>query len=146
MGIHPSSVIDSSAVINEYPAISQFVSIGKNVKIGKNCQIHPHVSIANNVTIGDDVIIFANVSIYTNVTIGNNCVFHSGSIIGSDGFGNAKDTKGQWHRKPQIGGVQIGDNVDIGANTTIDCGTFTPTIIGNGVVIDNLVQIAHNDR
>ena len=143
-GVHPSSVIDSSTIIGDNPAIRPFVCIGKNVIIGKNCQIHPNVTIADNVAIGDNVIIFANVSIYNNVTIGSNCVIHSGSIIGSDGFGNAKDAKLQWHRKPQVGGVTIGDNVDIGANSTIDCGTFTPTIIGNGVVVDNLVQIAHN--
>ncbi len=144
VGIHNTTAIDTKVIIGESPAIMPFVSIGKNVIIGKNCQIHPHVNIADNVIIGDNVTIFANVSIYNNVTIGNDCIFHSGVVIGSDGFGNAKDAKHQWHRKPQIGGVQIGNNVDIGANTTIDCGTFTPTIIGNGVVVDNLVQIAHN--
>lgn len=143
-GIKPTVIIGEQSQIDINPSIADYVVIGENVKIGKNCQIHPHVVIGDNVKIGDNVTIYANATIYDNVTIGNNCVFHSGVVLGSDGFGNAPDENKHWSRIPQIGGVVIGNNVDIGANTTVDCGTFTPTVIEDGVVIDNLVQIAHN--
>ena len=106
--------------------------------------LYPHVVIGDNVTIGSNIIIYPNVTIYANVSIGDDCILHSGAVIGSDGFGNALDEKKQWHKIPQIGGVRLGSRVEIGANTTIDCGTFMPTMIGNGVRIDNLVQIGHN--
>lgn len=143
-GISGSANIDSSAVIGENPAISTNVVIGKNTKIGQNCQIFPNVVIGDDVIIGDNATIYPNVTIYDKVVIGNDCVFHGGCVIGSDGFGNAQDEKRRYHRIPQIGGVLIGNQVEIGANATIDCGTFTPTIIEDGVRIDNLVQIAHN--
>lgn len=147
-GIKSSSVRGSNVIIGGAASISDFVSLGDNVVIGDNCQIYPNVTIGNNVVIGDNVLIYANVSIYANVRIGDNCIFHSGAVIGSDGFGYAPDNKEKWHKRwhkiPQIGGVVIGNDVEIGANTAVDCGTFTPTIIEDGVVIDNLVQIAHN--
>ena len=143
-GIKSTVVHGDSVCIGENTSIDNYVVLGDNVVIGKNCQIHSHVVIGNNVKIGDNITIYPNATIYDNVTIGNNCVFHSGVVIGSDGFGYAPDKMKHWSRIPQIGGVLIGDNVDIGANTTVDCGTFTPTIIEDGVVIDNLVQIAHN--
>lgn len=143
-GIKPTVIIGDNVVIGNNPAIADYVVVGENVTIGKNCQIHPHVVIGDNINIGDNVIIYPNVTIYDNVTVGNNCVFHSGVVLGSDGFGNASDRQKHWSRIPQIGGVIIGDSVDIGANTTVDCGTFKPTIIEDGAVIDNLVQIAHN--
>lgn len=144
IGIKSSSVRGDDVIIGDGAAISDFVSLGNNVVIGSNCQIYPHVVIGDDVVIGDNVIIYPNVSIYANVKIGNDCIFHSGSVIGSDGFGNASDKHKKWHKIPQIGGVVIGDKVEIGANTTVDCGTFAPTVIGDGVVIDNLVQVAHN--
>lgn len=143
-GIKPNVVIGNYSKFGDNPNIADFVVIGDNVIIGTNCQIHPHVVIGDNVKIGDNVIIFANVTIYDNVIIGNDCVIHSGVVIGSDGFGNAQGMDKKWSRIPQVGGVIIGNNVDIGANTTIDSGTFSPTIINDYVVIDNLVQIAHN--
>ncbi|MFN8769722.1 MAG: UDP-3-O-(3-hydroxymyristoyl)glucosamine N-acyltransferase [Neisseriaceae bacterium] len=143
-GIKSTVIIGENSQIGNNPSIADYVVIGENVIIGENCQIHPHVVIGDNVKIGDNITIYPNVTIYDNVTIGNSCVFHSGVVLGSDGFGNAPDKNRHWNRIPQIGGVQIGNNVDIGSNTTVDCGTFTPTIIEDGVVIDNLVQIAHN--
>lgn len=142
--IMPSTYIDSTSSIGENAAISHNVVIGENSRIGNNCQIFPNVVIGNNVTIGDNITIYPNATIYDNVTIGSDCVIHSGAAIGSDGFGNAKDEKMHYHRIPQIGGVTIGNKVEIGANTTVDCGTFVPTVIEDGVRIDNLVQIAHN--
>lgn len=143
-GVKSTVIIADGVQIAEAPAIADYVVLGENTKIGKNCQIHPHVVIGDNVTLGDNITIYPNVTIYDNVTVGDNCVFHSGVVIGSDGFGNAPDNNKHWSRIPQIGGVVIGNCVEIGANTTVDCGTFTPTIINDGVVIDNLVQIAHN--
>ena len=142
--IAASAIIDSTTIIAENPAISHHVVIGANCSIGHNCQIFANVVIGDNVIIGDNVTIYPNVTIYDTVTIGDECVFHSGAVIGSDGFGNAQDAKKHYHRIPQIGGVLIGNRVEIGANTTVDCGTFEPTIIKDGARIDNLVQIAHN--
>jgi UDP-3-O-[3-hydroxymyristoyl] glucosamine N-acyltransferase len=143
-GVKLNVVIGNNSKLGKNPNIADFVAIGENVQIGENCQIHPNVVIGDNVKIGDNITIFANVTIYDNVVIGNDCIIHSGVVIGSDGFGNAQDLDKKWSRIPQIGGVLIGNNVDIGANTTIDSGTFGPTIINDHVVIDNLVQIAHN--
>ncbi len=144
IGIKPSSHIDSTATISDSCAISHNVVIGANTKIGNGCQIYPNVVIGDDVVLGDNVTIYPNVTIYDKVSIGNDTILHSGVVIGSDGFGYAPDKKKQRHKIPQIGGVVIGNKVEIGANTTVDGGTFTPTIIEDGVVIDNLVQVAHN--
>lgn len=143
-GIAPSAQIDQSVIVATNPAIAANVVISKNSQIGDNCDIHANVVIGEQVIIGNNVTIYPNVVIYDKVTIGNNCVLHSGCVVGSDGFGNAQDQNKHYHRIAQIGGVIIGDDVEIGANTTIDCGTFEPTLIDDGVRIDNLVQIAHN--
>ncbi|MEN9945947.1 MAG: UDP-3-O-(3-hydroxymyristoyl)glucosamine N-acyltransferase [Pseudomonadota bacterium] len=142
--IASSAIIEPTTQLGINPAISHHVVIGDNCLIGDNCQIFAGVVIGENVKLGDNIIIYPNVTIYDNVTIGDDCVLHSGCVIGSDGFGNAQDAKRNYHRIPQIGGVIIGNRVEIGANTTVDCGTFTPTIIKDGARIDNLVQIAHN--
>ncbi|MBP9742190.1 MAG: UDP-3-O-(3-hydroxymyristoyl)glucosamine N-acyltransferase [Burkholderiales bacterium] len=143
-GIKASAVIDNTATIGENCAISDNVVIGANVKLGGGCQIYPNVVIGDDVIIGDNVTIYPNVTIYARVTIGDECILHSGVVIGSDGFGYAPDKNKHRHKIPQIGGVKMGNKVEVGANSTIDCGTFNPTIIEDGVVIDNLVQIAHN--
>lgn len=142
--IKPSAVIAKTAVIGKNVAIYDNVIIGDNCIIGDNSEIYPNTVINDNVIIGDNCTIYSNVNIYSNVKIGNDCTVHSGVVLGSDGFGYAPDKKGQRHKIPQIGGVVIGNKVEIGANTTIDSGTFVPTRIDDGVVIDNLVQIAHN--
>ena len=143
-GVEPSSRIDKTAYIGENTAIADNVVIGALSAIGRNSQVYPNCVIGKNVVIGENVTIYPNVTIYENVTIGDNCIIHSGVVIGSDGFGYAPDAKKQRHKIPQVGGVVIGNKVEIGANSTIDSGTFSPTIIEDGVVIDNLVQIAHN--
>jgi UDP-3-O-[3-hydroxymyristoyl] glucosamine N-acyltransferase len=143
-GISSSAKIDKTCKIGNNCAISANVVIGKNVIIGDNTQIYPNVVINDNVVIGNNVTLYANISIYSKVEIGNNTVLHAGVVIGADGFGYAPDKKGVRHKIPQVGGVKIGNNVEVGANSAIDGGTFTPTIIEDGVVIDNLVQIAHN--
>jgi UDP-3-O-[3-hydroxymyristoyl] glucosamine N-acyltransferase len=123
--------------------ISQNVFIGENVKIGANAEILPGSVILSHVEIGENTKVFANVTIYPFTKIGKNCRIHSGSVIGSDGFGYTFH-QGQHLKIWHMGGVNIGDDVEIGSNSSIDQGTFSPTMIGSGTRIDNLVQIAHN--
>lgn len=123
--------------------IGAFAYIGKNVSIGKGALIYPQVYIGDNACIGDGTILYAGVKIYSNCKIGKRCIIHSGAVIGSDGFGFAlRDDK--YEKIPQTGIVEIADDVEIGANTTIDRATFGKTIIGKGTKLDNLIQIAHN--
>ncbi len=136
--------ISTSATIGEDEYIGAFVYIGENVKIGKNVKIYPNSFIGDNSTIGDNTTIFAGVKVYSETIIGKNCKIHSGSVIGSDGFGFAPNENGEFSAVPQIGNVIIEDNVDIGANTTIDRATLGSTIIRKGVKLDNHIQIAHN--
>ena len=142
--IHESVVIGNNSKLEKNNDIRAHSIIGDNCLLGKNIQIGSNVSIGDNVAIGSNTIIHANVTIENNVKIGINCVFFSGSRIGTDGFGYAPDDDGSWSKIPQTGTVIIKDNVDIGTNTTIDCGTMDNTIIESGVKIDNLVHIAHN--
>ena len=142
--IHESVIFGKNSKPNVNNDIRAHSIIGDNCLLGKNIQIGSNVSIGDNVVIGDNTIIHANVSIENNVTIGIDCVLFSGSRIGTDGFGYAPDDDGSWSKIPQTGSVIIEDNVDIGANTTIDCGAIDNTVIKSGVKIDNLVHIAHN--
>lgn len=143
-GIKSTVIKGNNVSIAEDAAISDYVVIGDNVTIGNNCQIYPHVTIGDNVVIGEGTILHSGVRINNQVTLGHSCVVYQNAVIGSDGFGYAPDHKKNWHKIPQVGGVIVGNNVEIGANTTIDCGALQPTIIEDGVIIDNLVQIAHN--
>ncbi len=144
LGISKTAVIHPSVFIDQGACISDFVSIGKNTQIGKNVQIYPHCVIGENVTIRDDVILYPHVVIYHDVHIGPRCIIHSTAVIGSDGFGLAND-RGRWVKIPQLGGVRIGSDVEIGASTTIDRGALSHTIIEDGVKLDNQIQIGHND-
>lgn len=124
--------------------IGAFVTIGENCEIGDGAQIHDGVRISDNVKIGASSIIYSNCAIYDNVSIGNDCTIHAGTIIGADGFGFVRDGERGYVKFPQIGTVEIGDNVEIGANSCVDRGALGATKIGSGTKIDNLVQIAHN--
>lgn len=124
--------------------IGDFVVIEAGVKMGENCKIHPQAYIGKNVKIGNGVILYPGVKIYDDCVIGNQCVIHANTVIGGDGFGFAPQKDGTYSKIPQIGNVLIEDQVEIGANTTIDRATMSSTIIRKGVKIDNLVQIAHN--
>jgi len=124
--------------------IHKSLVFGSGFKIGTNPKIDPYVAVGDNVSIGDNVHIGSNVTIADDVSIGKNCFFYAGCKIGTDGFGYAQEKDKSWVRIPQTGSVVIGDDVDIGANTTIDRGALDNTIIENGVKIDNQVQIAHN--
>jgi UDP-3-O-[3-hydroxymyristoyl] glucosamine N-acyltransferase len=139
-GVHPTAVIGSGALIDASAAIGANVYIGEKVVIGKNVVIEANSVVEAN---GDGSHLHANVTLYHGVVLGRAVTIHSGSVIGGDGFGFAPSPNG-WQKIHQLGSVAIGDNVDIGANTCIDRGALEDTIIGNHVIIDNLVQIAHN--
>ena len=143
-GIEQPSFIDETATIGENIYVGAFAYIGKKARIGNNSKIYPQTFIGENVSIGEDCIIYPGVKIYDDCIIGNRCILHAGSVIGSDGFGFAPQNDSTYKKIPQIGNVLLEDDVEIGANTTIDCGTMESTIIRKGVKIDNLVQVAHN--
>lgn len=143
LGIAQTAVIHPSVDIDQGACIGDFVSIGKNTKLGKNVQIYPHCVIGEDVLIGDDVILYPHVVLYHNVHLGHRCIVHSTAVIGSDGFGLAND-QGRWIKIPQLGGVRIGSDVEIGASTTIDRGALAHTVIQDGVKLDNQIQIGHN--
>ena len=142
-GIHSTAVIDESAVLGKDVSIGAYTVIGPGARVGNRSTILPHVCICENASVGDDCLIYPNVTIREGCQIGNNVILHSGVVVGSDGFGYARD--GEVYRKiPQIGIVRIEDDVEIGANSTIDRATTGVTVIRRGVKIDNLVQVAHN--
>ncbi len=143
-GIENPSYIHETATIGQDVYVGAFAYIGKNVQIGNHAKIYPHAYIGDNVTIGDDTIIYAGVKIYDDCKIGEACILHAGCVIGADGFGFAPKGDGTYRKIPQVGNVILEDNVEIGANTTIDCATMGSTIIRSGVKLDNLIQIAHN--
>lgn len=142
-GIDPSAFIAASATLSEDCYVGNFAYIGQRVKMGKNCRIYPYAYIGDDVTVGDNCIFYPHTTIYSDCRIGNNCIFHAGSVIGADGFGFAPEGEG-YKKIPQLGNVIIEDDVEIGANTTIDRAVMDSTIIRRGVKLDNLVQIAHN--
>lgn len=143
-GVEEPSYIGMGSTTGERVYRGAFSYIGGNVTIGNNVKIFPHVYIGDGVQIGNDTILQAGVKVYANVKIGANCHIHAGAVIGSDGFGFAPQKDGTYKKIPQLGNVILEDNVDIGANTVIDCATLESTIIKKGAKLDNLIQIAHN--
>ena len=143
-GIQQPSYISSSARLGNEVFIGAFSYIGENVKIGANTKIFPNCFIGDNVTIGEDCLIHPGVKIYHDCTLQNKVTIHAGTVIGSDGFGFAPQADGSFKKVPQIGNVIIEDNVEIGANSTIDRATMGSTCIKSGAKLDNLIQIAHN--
>ena len=143
-GIDSSASIDETAKLGGEIFIGALAHVGKGVTIGKGTKIHPQCFIGNNVSIGNNCILHAGVRIFNECIVGNNCTFQAGSIIGSDGFGFAPNSDGEFRKVPQIGNVVLEDYVEIGANTTIDRATLGSTFIRKGVKLDNLIQIAHN--
>lgn len=138
------SFVGQDTVMEDGFYIGAFAYIGHNVKMGKNVKIYPQVYVGDNVTIGDNTVLYSGVKIYSDCVIGHHVTIHSGCVIGSDGFGFAPQPDGSYKTIPQVGNVVIGNHVDIGANTVIDCATMGSTIIEDGVKLDNLIQIAHN--
>ena len=142
-GVHDSAAIDSTAKIAPSAHIAASVVVGARSVIGENVVLGPGTVVGPDCDIGDDCRFVANVTLARNVCIGERGLIHPGVVIGSDGFGNAMTPDG-WVKVPQVGGVRIGCDVEIGANSTIDCGAIGDTVIENGVRIDNLCMIAHN--
>jgi len=143
-GVEEPSYVGDTSTVGSNVYRGAFSYVGKNCKIGDNVKIYPHAYVGDNVTIGNNVILYSGVKIYADTVIGNYCTIHSGAVIGSDGFGFAPQSDGSYKTIPQVGNVVIGNHVDIGANTVIDCATMGSTIIEDGVKLDNLIQIAHN--
>lgn len=143
-GIEQPCFIAEGVQVPEDVYIGAFAYIGKNVRLGAGVQIYPQVYIGDNVTIGDGAILYAGVKVYAGCKVGKQCILHSGVVIGADGFGFEPDAQGVNQKIPQIGNVIIEDDVEIGANTTIDRAMMGSTIVRKNVKVDNLVQIAHN--
>jgi UDP-3-O-[3-hydroxymyristoyl] glucosamine N-acyltransferase len=142
-GIHPLAVVAASASVDPTAHIGPHCTVGERVKIGARCILQAGNFVGDDSTLADDVNLFPNVTLYPRTEIGKRVRIHAGTTIGSDGYGYVLD--GGFHRKvPQIGNVILGDDVEIGANVTIDRGALGSTVIGKGTKIDNLVQIAHN--
>lgn len=142
-GVHSTAVVAATARVAESAHLAPHVVVGERSVIGENVYLGPGTVVGPDCSVGDDCQLIANVSLARAVTIGERCIFHPGVVLGSDGFGNAVTPEG-WVKVPQLGGVRIGDDVEIGANTTVDCGAIDDTVIEDGVRIDNLCMIAHN--
>ncbi len=144
-GVHATAVIGRGAVLGEAVTVDAYAVIGAQARVGARARIGSHVVIGDGCEVGDDVVLHAHVALYPGVTIGARSILHAGVRVGVDGFGYVSGADG--HRKvPQVGRCTIGEDVEIGANTTIDRGSVGATEIGRGVKIDNLVHIAHNVR
>lgn len=143
-GVHPQTFIGNECRIPKEVTIGPMVCIGDRVTVGGKVTIHPGVVIGSDCIIGDETVLHANVSIADHTVIGQRVTIHAGASIGSDGFGYATDENGRHIKKPQVGNVQIDDDVEIGANSCIDRAAFGTTRINSGVKIDNLVMVAHN--
>jgi len=141
-GVHPSAVVES--------VVPASVSVGPLAYVGPNCEIGEHVVIGAGCVVGAGSrvgahsLLHGNVTLYHESMVGERCIIHSGAVIGADGFGYARERSGAWVKIPQIGRAVLGDDVEVGANTTIDRGALDDTFVGNGVKLDNMVQIAHN--
>jgi UDP-3-O-[3-hydroxymyristoyl] glucosamine N-acyltransferase len=144
-GTHAQAVVDASAYIGSGVNIAAFAVVGKNVRIGSNVMIGEGCVVGDNAVISDGSRLYPRVVVYHDCVIGKNCILHAGSVIGADGFGLANED-GRWLKIPQVGRVVIGDDVEVGANTTIDRGAMGDTVIEDGVKLDNQIQIGHNCR
>lgn len=143
-GIEQPAHVSMTAKIGKNVYIGAFSYVGENAVIGNNVKIFPGTILGDNVQVGDDTIIYAGVKVNHSCTVGKNCILQSGAVIGSDGFGFVPKMDGTFDKIPQTGNVVLEDNVEIGANTTIDRATMGSTIIRQGVKLDNLIQVGHN--
>jgi UDP-3-O-[3-hydroxymyristoyl] glucosamine N-acyltransferase len=143
--VHPTSVVHSGAVLAAGVRVGERAVIGEGAQIGANTQIGAGCAIGEHVTIGRDCVIYANVTMYPGTTLGDRVIVHAGAVLGSDGFGYVRDRKsGRYEKFPQVGRLVVEDDVEIGANATIDRGALDETRIRRGAKIDNLVHIGHN--
>lgn len=143
-GIHPTAVIEPTAKIGTDVYIGPYACIGENCVLGDGSSVYAHTNIGDSTKVGKNCTIYSGVNIYHECVIGDNCIIHAGAVIGSDGFGFAPQDGSEYKKIPQIGNVVLEDNVEIGANVTIDRATMGSTILRKGVKLDNLIQIAHN--
>jgi len=143
-GIHPTAVIEPTAKVGTDVYIGPYTYIGDNCTVGDGCSLYPNVYIGDSTKLGDGCTLYPGVKVYHECVIGNNCIIHAGSVIGSDGFGFAPQSENEYMKIPQLGNVILEDQVEIGANVTIDRATMGSTIIRKGVKLDNLIQIGHN--
>ncbi|MCQ2348286.1 MAG: UDP-3-O-(3-hydroxymyristoyl)glucosamine N-acyltransferase [Paludibacteraceae bacterium] len=143
-GIEQPAFIAEGVQVPEDAYVGAMAYIGKNVRLGKGVQIYPQVYLGDNVVIGDNTILYPGVKVYYNCRVGANCILHAGVVIGGDGFGFEPDAQGVYHKVPQIGIAVIEDDVEIGANTTVDRAMMGETRVKKNTKIDNLVQVAHN--
>ncbi|MGZ5066633.1 MAG: UDP-3-O-(3-hydroxymyristoyl)glucosamine N-acyltransferase [Usitatibacter sp.] len=142
-GIHPFAQVDADASVDAGAEIGAFAVVGPFATIAKGAVVGAHSYVGAQVSIGEGTRLNPRVTIYDGCSVGARCVLHSGAVIGADGFGMAREA-GRWLKIPQVGAVRIGDDVEVGANTTIDRGALDDTVIEDGVKLDNLIQIAHN--
>ncbi|AZY49118.1 UDP-3-O-(3-hydroxymyristoyl)glucosamine N-acyltransferase [Bordetella avium] len=148
-GVHPSAVVAPDAVIEEGASVGPQCVVDSGARIGRGASLGPGCIVGQGSTVGANSRLHARVTLYDGVHVGARAIIHSGAVLGADGFGFAPDPtlgKGAWGKIPQLGGVTVGNDVEIGANTTIDRGAIENTIIGDGVKLDNLIMIAHNVR
>lgn len=146
-GIHPTAIVAATAHIAEGVSIGPYCVIEEGARIGRSSRLGPHCVVGANSVLGQDCLLHARVTLYHNVVVGDRAILHSGSVFGADGFGFAPDPHkepGAWAKIAQVGGVLMGDDIEIGANTTIDRGALENTVIGNGVKLDNQIMIGHN--
>jgi UDP-3-O-[3-hydroxymyristoyl] glucosamine N-acyltransferase len=144
-GVHPSAQVAASARLGDGVAIDALAAVGEGAVIGRGTRIGAGCVIGNHVEVGDDCRLHARVTLSRGVVLGDRCILHPGAVIGADGFGLVIEGE-RWRKVPQLGGVRIGDDVEIGANTTIDRGALDDTVIEEGCKLDNLIQVAHNVR
>lgn len=144
VGIEQPSYIAEDVAIDKETYVGAFAYIGKGAKIGRGAKIYPQVYVGNGAVIGEDTVLYPGSRVYPGCHIGARCIIHAGVVVGADGFGFAPDSEGVYHKIPQMGIVEIGDDVEIGANTTVDRATMGATRVGRGTKLDNLIQVAHN--
>ncbi len=145
-GVHPSACVHSSAMLGEGCRIGPGVVVGAGTTLGEGVWLYANVSVGEGCTLGDETILMANSTLYDDVRLGARCIVHSAAVVGADGFGYTPDETGRMQTIAQLGGVTVGDDVSIGAASTVDRGAIDDTVIEDGVKIDNQVQIGHNCR
>ena len=142
-GVHPSAIVAEDAKIATSAAVGPLCVIEAGAEVGERAQLGAGCSLFAGARVGEDTRLMPRVTLYADVVVGRRCLLHSGAVVGADGFGFAPDSGG-WFKVPQVGSVRIGDDVEIGANTTIDRGAIEDTVVGDGVKLDNQIQVAHN--
>ncbi len=143
-GIHPTAIIDPTAELGEGCYVGAYAVVEAGARVGAGSKLYPHTWVGDKVVIGEGTTLYSGVKVYEECRIGSRVIIHAGTVIGSDGFGFAPNAQGEYEKIPQIGNVVIEDDVEIGANSTIDRATMGSTLIKRGVKLDNLIQIAHN--